>query len=108
MPKYADSPTLGAPVDSDVFVTAAADIAGITTAADLARRLSLFDKTGALRSGPFSVTEFSTPASGLASPILRSNPGFTGNGLTGGGAREFVLPNLKVKELTDVASRTVP
>lgn len=39
------------------------------------------------------ITGFDTPASGLASPVFRTNPGFVGSGLTSGGAREFVVPN---------------
>jgi hypothetical protein len=44
-------------------------------------------------SNSFNIIEFETPLSGIASPIRRTNPGFVGNGLTAGGAREFVLPN---------------
>lgn len=37
--------------------------------------------------------EFPTPTEGLASPVLRSNPGFVGGGRTAEGTREFVIPN---------------
>jgi hypothetical protein len=71
---------------SDVFVTAADDIVGLN-AAQLAQRLTI------PASSRYTVVEFATPAEGLASPVFRTNPGFIGGGLTGGGAREFVVPN---------------
>lgn len=45
--------------------------------------------------GSFAVLEFNTP-SGIVSPILRSDSGFVGKGLTQGEAREFVVPNQAV------------
>ncbi len=78
--------TLGAPGADDVFVTAADDIAGMS-AKEISERLTI-DPSDA-----FTVIEFPTPASGLASPVGRTNPGFVGGGKTAGGAREFVLPN---------------
>jgi phage tail protein X len=41
----------------------------------------------------FTVFEFPTPSTGVASPVFRTNPGFAGFGRTLGGAREFVIPN---------------
>ena len=78
--------TLGPAGVPDVFVTAADDIAGLN-AAQLAQRLTI------PANSRFTVVEFPTPAEGLASPVFRTNPGFIGGGLTGGGAREFVIPN---------------
>ena len=78
--------TIGRPGDKDVFVTAADDIAGLN-APQLAQRLSIPVKNR------YTVIEFPTPLEGLASPVFRTNPGFVGGGLTGGGAREFVIPN---------------
>jgi RHS repeat-associated protein len=78
--------TLGRPGAPDVFVTAAEDIAGMN-ATQIAQRI------GIPSSKSFTVIEFSTPSSGLASPVFRTNPGFVGRGLTAGGAREFVLLN---------------
>ena len=78
--------TLGAPGADDVFVTAADDIASMG-ASEIAERLSIPEAKS------FHVIEFDTPKSGLASPINRTNPGFTGGGTTAGGAREFVIPN---------------
>jgi RHS repeat-associated protein len=78
--------TLGRPGVDDVFVTAADDIAGMS-ASQLGSRL------GIPNSKTFTVIEFPTPTSGLASPIFRTNPGFVGFGRTSGGAREFVIPN---------------
>lgn len=79
-------PTLGPPDNVDVFVTAADDIVGLD-ALELSRRL------GIPESSSFTVIEFAAPVEGVASPILRSDPGFVGGGVTSGGAREFVVPN---------------
>jgi RHS repeat-associated protein len=79
-------PTLGPPSRSDVFVTAADDIAGLT-ASQISKRL------GIPPSNTFTVVQFPTPKSGLASPVNRTDPGFVGRGRTSGGAREFVVPN---------------
>ena len=79
-------PTLGLPGASDVFVTDPAAIQGMTPA-QISQRL------GIPPSDTYSVIQFPTPSSGLASPVFRSNPGFVGGGLTTGGAPEFVLPN---------------
>jgi hypothetical protein len=106
--RFAARPRLGFPGASDVFVTAADDIAGITNSTDLARRLTMLDNTGALRRGPFAVLQFDTPAMGLASPIRRTNPGFVGSGRTADGAREFVLPNLRTNVLGNLTVRMVP
>jgi len=89
-----------------VFSTAD-DVAGITNSADLARRLTLLDDAGKLRSGPFTVIEFDNPITGLASPVFRMNPGFLQGGFTRGGAREFGLPNGQVRDLTGVTRRVV-
>ncbi|NJR42025.1 MAG: hypothetical protein HC767_04590 [Akkermansiaceae bacterium] len=71
----------------DVFVTAANDIRGLN-AQQIAERLTIPQSpTG------FRVSTFPTPSSGVASPILRPDPGFIGGGRTAGGAREFVIPN---------------
>jgi len=78
--------TLGAPTADDVFVTAADDIVGMN-ATQLATRLTVPP------SNTFTVIEFPTPSSGIASPVFRNNPGFVGGGQTAGGAREFVIPN---------------
>jgi len=83
--------TLGRPGSGDAFVTAADDIAGLNPA-QLAERLTI------PQSRTFTVIEFDTPASGLASPVFRNNPGFVGGGRTAGGAREFVLPNGPIPE----------
>jgi RHS repeat-associated protein len=81
------SGTLGRPGASDVFVTAADDIAGMN-ASQISQRLTIPQSPTGYR-----VMEFSTPSSGVASPILRTDPGFIGGGRTLGGAREFVIPN---------------
>jgi RHS repeat-associated protein/uncharacterized repeat protein (TIGR01451 family) len=106
--RFANSPTLGAPGTADVFVTTASDVADIDTSQGLATRLALLDNAGNLRQGPFAVIEFDTPTSGLASPVFRDTPGFIQGGLTGGGAREFVLPNLQINQLQNVNVRIIP
>lgn len=97
---------LGPPGASDVFVTSADDIAGMSSA-QIAKRLALYDDAGRLRSGPFSVFEFDTPA-GIASPVFRTTPGFVGRGRTAGGATEFVVPNQWLSELQNLRTWTAP
>lgn len=96
--------SLGAPGEADVFVTGADDIAGMS-AKQIAKRLSLYDDAGNLRSGPFSVFEFDTPI-GIASPIRRTNPGFVGRGRTAGGASEYVVPNSQLRGLRNLRRTT--
>jgi Novel toxin 10 len=80
----------------DVFVTAASDIEGLGTAG-IAERLTIPE------SGSFTIFQFpSANVVGIASPINRSNVGFVGGGLTGGGAREFVIPNGPLPEGTKI------
>ena len=86
IPGKGSFPTLGPPGKSDVFVTAADDIAGLN-AKQIAERLTISPADS------FSVIKFPTPESGLASPINRLEAGFVGGGRTAGGAREFVIPN---------------
>ena len=100
--------TLAAPGASEAWVTAAEDIAGINTGEGLAQRLTLVDSSGNLIPGARAVIEFDTPAQRLASPVFRlGSPGFIGS-LTGGGAREFTLPNLTIDQLQNVTIRIVP
>lgn len=95
--------TLGHPSSSDVFATAADDIAGLNSA-QIGEHLTLLDGTGAVRKGPFAVIEFDTPG-GIASPLNRTNPGFVNGGRAAGGAREFVVPNSPLDQLTNVVIR---
>jgi hypothetical protein len=98
---------LGAPGATEVWVTAAEDLAGITTSEGLAQRLTLVDSAGALIPGPRAVTEFDAVTESLASPVLRDAPGFVGRGFTSGGAREFILPNLEINQLSNATIRIV-
>ena len=82
-------PMLGLRGSSDVFVTAADDIAGMN-ASQISRRLAID------ASDTFTVIKFPAPAQGIASPINRLYPQFIGRGRTAGGAREFVIPNQPV------------
>ena len=104
--EFGGAPTLGRPGTPDVFVTAADDLAGISTSSGIAERLTLMSPGGKSISGPFRVLEFDTPA-GIASPIRRTNPGFVGGGRTAGGAREFVIPNYSTDSLLNLTMRTV-
>lgn len=79
-------PLLGPVGRSDVFVTAAEDIAGLN-ASQLASRVTV------PASQEFTVFRFATPKNGVASAVNRTEPGFIGGGLTRGGVQEFVLPN---------------
>ena len=86
IPRRGNFPTLGPPSRSDVFVTAAEDIAGLN-AKQIAQRLTINEAES------FTVIRFRTPQSGMASPVNRLDPGFVAGGRTAGGAREFVIPN---------------
>lgn len=99
--------TLGPPGALDVFVTGADDIANISSSTQLARRLTLLDETGHFVKGPFAVLEFDA-VDEMAVPILRSYLGFTGRGVTLGGAREYVIPNLLINSLQNLIIRIVP
>jgi hypothetical protein len=98
--------------NEQAFVTAADDIAGITDSTTLAQRLSLTDASGASLKGPFAVLEFDTPQVGVSSPIFQVASGyysgFVGNGLTAGGAREFLIPNLLISDLQNPMMRLIP
>ena len=98
---------LGPPGAEDVFVSNAGEVSSISSSRVLAERLTLLNKAGELRTGPFAVIEFDVPA-GIASPIFRTNRGFVGFGRTSGGASEFVVPNLTLEELVNVTTRVVP
>lgn len=99
IPGSVNPTTLGRAGASDVFVTAADDIAGMN-AAQIQQRLAIQP------SSTYQVIEFPTPSSGLASPVNRFDPGFIGGGRTAGGAREFVLPNGPIPPRATI--RTVP
>ena len=79
--------TLGPPGAADVFVTTPEAIQGLD-AAGIAQRLTIPESPSG-----FQVFQFSTPESGLASPVFRTNPGFVQGGFSAGGAPEFVIPN---------------
>ena len=98
---------LGRPYQQDgIFVTAANDIANVIDAHGLARRLGLVDESGNLLQGPFGIVEFTLRSlRGLASPVFRTNPGFVGFGRTVGGAREFVIPNRRIRMTQDINLR---
>lgn len=105
--EFANGSRLASINASEAWVTAADDLAGITTSKDLAERLTLVDEVGDLIPGPRAIIEFDAPASGIASPIFRNDPGFVGGGKTAGGAREFVIPNVNVQGLNNVMIRIV-
>jgi hypothetical protein len=86
IPGVGPYPTLGLPGAADVFVTTPEAIQGLD-AAGIAERLTIDP------ADQFTVIQFSTPDSGLASPVFRTNPGFIQGGFSAGGAPEFVIPN---------------
>lgn len=90
--------------DERAFVTAAEDVAGVRTARELAERLTLLNREGSLRTGPFALLEFETP-SGIASALRSDKFGFIGSGRTAGGIREFLIENLRLDELKDLTIR---
>jgi RHS repeat-associated protein len=106
--EFAGGARLGAPSATEAWVTAADDLAGIMTSEGLSSRLTLVDRSGSLIPGPRAVIEFDAVTEGLASPVLRDAPGFVGRGMTAGGAREFVLPNLCLEQLQNVTTRVLP
>lgn len=105
--KYAQSPTLGAPSTSDVFVTEASQLKGLKTSVEIAKKLTLVDKNDNFIKGPFRLIEFDTPTEGLAQPFNRATPGFINGGKTAGGATEYIIPNLKISELNNVTQTTI-
>lgn len=68
---------------------------------------TFLDHAGNLRRGPLAIIEFDTP-SGIATPVLRSDPGFVGYGRTAGGATEFVIPNYRIEDLINISTRVAP
>ena len=90
VPGNVKTTTLGVPSASDVFVTASKDISRLN-ATQIAKKLTIPQS-----SSGFNVIQFSTPKTGLASPINRTTPGFIGRGRTAGGAREFTVPNQQI------------
>ena len=78
---------------NEFWITAADDMSGITTRQGAAERLALVNKSGQLRTESDAILSFKlNDYSGMASPFNRNNPGFIPGGLTGGGAREWVIP----------------
>ena len=104
---FAETRTLAPAGRSEAFVAAAEDLEGVTTALELAERLTLVDNEGRLLQGPWAIIEFDVPEAGLASPVISQIPGFIGQGRTAGGAREFVIPNAAVSDLQNVTIRVV-
>lgn len=104
---FVNAVTLAPAGRAQAFVAAAEDLEGITTALELAKRLTLVDGAGSLLRGPWAIIEFDAPEVGLASPVSSEIPGFIGQGRTAGGAREFVIPNAAVSDLQNVTIRIV-
>jgi RHS repeat-associated protein len=106
--RHAASDTLAETGEQEAWVTAAEDLKGVRTSHGLASRLSLISNNGRFIEEQRVVLEFDAPAETLASPVARDNPGFVGRGFTGGRAREFVMPNVKIDDLPNMTSRIVP
>ena len=103
--EYASS-SLGRTGAADVFVTAPDAIKGLD-AAGISKKLTLQDGNGNPVKGPFRLIEFDTPTEGLAQPYNRGNNGFVNGGKTAGGVTEYMLPNAKIKDLSNVKQTTV-
>ena len=92
------SVTLSHPNNLDTFITAAEDLGDNPTSSSVAERLALpaSSTTGsnALVTFTYDLTQGS-----IASPINRTFPEFVGFGRTLGGAREWVIPNLPIRDL---------
>jgi len=86
VPAGKDYPTLGPAGAADCFVTPASEIAGLNAAQISAKLTIKPSATG------YDIYILKNP-SGLASPINRTDPGWLPGGSTGGGAREYVIPN---------------
>jgi len=87
--------TLAKPGDPDVFITAAEDLARYRSQSSVERRLGLPPGQRAIVTFNYDIG-----VGGIASPIWRDYPEFVGGGLTRGGAREWVIPNWSLNELT--------
>ncbi len=88
VPRGLNPTTLGKAGEADVFVTNASELRGLSNA-QIADKLTIPNVPGG-----FKVLEFpSSSVNGIASPVLRTNPGFVGGGKTAGEAAEFVIPN---------------
>ncbi|MBC7536579.1 MAG: hypothetical protein H7258_12880 [Ferruginibacter sp.] len=105
--EFAGGARLGKQGAADVFVTDASQLKGLTTSDQIAQKLTLKNPDGSFVKGPFRLIEFDTPASGLAQPFNRGNPGYINGGKTAGGATEYVVPNAKISELGKVKQTTI-
>ena len=106
--KFSKTRRLASAGEEEASVTAAEDLEGITTAVELAERLTLVDEAGSLLPGPWVIFEFDAPEVGLDTPVVYETPGFVGRGRTAGGARKFVVPNAPISDLQNVTIREVP
>jgi hypothetical protein len=88
---------------AEAWVTAADDMKGIVTVEGAARRLASVNDTGQIRLNNDALITFKLKTkNGIASPFKRNNPGFVPGGLTGGGAREWVIDSNSEIEIVDV------
>jgi len=90
---------LAPPGESDVFITAAEDLARYRTQRSVEKRLTLTQ-------GKRAIVTFIYEGP-IASPVFRNNPGFIQGGRTLGGAREWVIPNkiLSALNITNIRVR---
>ncbi len=81
--------TLGPPSAADTFVTNAQAIRGMN-ASQLTKALEIKPASG------YHVIEFgSEGVQGIGTPVFRTNPMFTGRGITSGGLPEYTVPNVR-------------
>lgn len=94
--------TLGRPGVTDVFVTAADDVAGLS-ASQIANRLTIPPSPTGYNIITFSLDDIT---GGIASPINRLAPRFVGQGQTAERAREFVIPNMPIPRNSTITTIT--
>ncbi len=90
--------TLSHPGKLDSYISAAEDLGNYRTQVSVANRLSLPSDSLTKRNALVTF-KYDLEIGLIASPINRTYPEFVGRGRTGGGAREWVIPNLPIKKL---------
>ncbi len=93
--------------NNETFLTTATDIADVKTPKEMQQRLSLYkDFESTLPNNSANtviVFEKPTVPDGIATPVNSEARGYgnIGTGKTGGGTREFVIPNANIKTMTE-------
>jgi RHS repeat-associated protein len=90
--------TLSHPNNADTFISAAEDLARYRTQTSVADRLALPTISTTERNALIGFN-YDLNSGTIASPVNRTFAEFVGMGRTRGGAREWVIPNLLIKDL---------